>query len=220
MMISMLGVHSVDDAMINDWRADGGMTIGRGNWSSGRNLTSVPHSAPQTAYEFSLDRTRASSVRSSWISARVLGQALPDCSTLQEMGYFSTCHVNGWRSLRNLSLWLTDVVWNNKCSEEFYRKVCVCVCGGPPPPPVWVLSSGVAVVTSMGCAEWCVATSNLGYYLMVCGNNQLSVLYLMVCGNQQFGLCRMVCGNKNQLVVPNGVWSPSPIWVLSTVVWQ
>jgi hypothetical protein len=30
-MISILGVHSVDDAMINDWRAVGGMTIGRGN---------------------------------------------------------------------------------------------------------------------------------------------------------------------------------------------
>jgi hypothetical protein len=38
----------------------------------------------------------------------------------------------------------------------------------------------VAITASMGFAEGYAETSNLGYFLMVCGNNQLSGFYRMV----------------------------------------
>jgi hypothetical protein len=50
--LSVSGLYSVDDMMIAEQEAVGGMRIGRGNRSTGRKATPLPLSPPQIPQRF------------------------------------------------------------------------------------------------------------------------------------------------------------------------
>jgi hypothetical protein len=59
--LSVSRLYSVDDGMIDEHGAAGGMRTGKGNWSTWRKSVPVPLHSPKILHDLTLDRTRAAS---------------------------------------------------------------------------------------------------------------------------------------------------------------
>jgi hypothetical protein len=63
MMLSVLGLYSIDDGMINEYGAVGGMSIDSGNRNTRRKSAPVSLYSPQNPHDLTWCRTWVASVR-------------------------------------------------------------------------------------------------------------------------------------------------------------
>jgi hypothetical protein len=70
-----LRLHSVDNRMINECGAVGGMRIGRGNRSTRRKPAPIPLRPPQIPHDLTWDRSRATAVGNRRLTAWAMGRS-------------------------------------------------------------------------------------------------------------------------------------------------
>jgi hypothetical protein len=68
-MLSVSGLYSVDDKMINEYGAVGGMRIGRGNGITRRKPAQVPLCPPQIPHDLTWDRTVGYAAMNAFLSS-------------------------------------------------------------------------------------------------------------------------------------------------------
>jgi hypothetical protein len=78
MTLSVSVLYSVDDRMVNQYGAVGGMKIGMEGRSSGRKLAPVPPCSPQNPHDRKSCRTRTAAVGSRRLTARAMVRSVND----------------------------------------------------------------------------------------------------------------------------------------------